>query len=103
MTSRQRQRRSAAVPRKLLTLLVRRFTCGGLRGSRKTQSDQWRFWGGVCRQTPIPLCAPRRFWSAPRAHGSREWARANPVECQPSRLHKSFVRRWRGESNPLGW
>ena len=81
MTSRQRLRRSAAVPSKLLNLLVRRFSAAVLRRC-------------VPRNPHTPMRSAallERAAGAWKAGG----ARANPVECQPSRLHESLVRRWR--------
>jgi hypothetical protein len=62
---------------KPLKLLVRLFAAAVRAvvrgGSQKPNKINVRlFCGGCGVGPPYPLCASRRFWSAARAHGSRE-------------------------------
>jgi hypothetical protein len=70
MTSRQRLRRSAAVPRKLLHLLMRWFSAAVMRRFAAVPKSSMKSGCGgsaaVCAdKPPYPLCAPRRLGGAP--------------------------------------
>jgi hypothetical protein len=77
MNAVRRLRRFAAVPRKPLSLLERRFAAALLRRFAAVPKKPIKtMCGGSaavgCVDPPYPLCASRRYWSTPRA---REQAR----------------------------
>lgn len=85
MTSRQRLRRFAAVVRKPLNLLLRRFAAAVLRRfAAVPKSPMKSICGGsaaVCvAKPPYPLCAPRRHAGAHRgrSRGRRQTWRLKP-------------------------
>jgi hypothetical protein len=95
MTSRQRLRRSAAVPRKLLNLLVRRFSAAVLRRFAAVPKTSIKSMCGgsaaVCAaKPPYPYALRGAFWSAPRVHGSRGGA-SQPRWTSPEPARRTVV------------